>query len=439
MFKKYHPTLVEKVLAFLGWGFIGIGLLCNQWVLAKLFASDGVIASSYKIPIIWFFQAICILIGYIIINRRNFANLLRTTSQRSHFHPKLFPLLFGTIFFIILLAMTEGLFYIVNTMAANTAKEEWYSSGSLFANDERLGYKILPNVHVYERKKFDDELAFEATYSTDEYGRRITPVEHDEERDNFLLFFGDSFVFGQGVNDNETLPFYMAELAPQYKPYNYGVMGYGPQGMLAKLQDNQISKEIDKDKGILVYIIINDHFIRAIGSMRVHNTWGHSMPFYALDAHDKLIRKGNFTSGRPLVSLVYRGLGTSQILRFFGIDLHGNITDNHVAMTARIIEESRNIFLKKFKSNRFYVLFFPNQKETRRLIPALRSADIEYVDYVDLFAVTQEGFEIKNDGHPTPKAYKTIATRLAKDLNIGGGHAEEQGPQVDTQSMLRIR
>jgi hypothetical protein len=439
MFAKYHPTLVGKLLAFLGWGFIAVGFLCNQWVLAKLFASDGVIASSEKKLLIWVFQAICIAIGYIIINRENFINLLGTISQRSHLHSKLFPLLFSTIFFITLLILTERLFYIVNTMAANTAKEEWYSSGSLFGDDEWLGYKILPNVHVYQRKKFNEELVFEATYSTDEYGRRITPVEHDEERDNFLLVFGDSFVFGQGVNDNETLPFYMAELAPQYKPYNYGVMGYGPQGMLAKLQDNQISKEIDGKKGILIYMIINDHFVRAIGSMRVHNRWGHRMPFYVVDTHDQLTRKGDFTSGRPFISWLYKGLGTSQILRYFGIDLQGKITDNHVALTARIIEESRKIFLNKFKSDRFYVLFFPGHKETRRLIPTLQAAGIEYLDYVDLFDVQQEGFEIKNDGHPTAKAYWAIATRLTEDLRIGEGHKEEQGQQVGTQNTLRVR
>jgi hypothetical protein len=201
MFAKYHPTVVEKLLAFLGWGFIAIGVLCNQWVLAKLFASEGVIASAEKKLIIWVFQAVCILIGYIILNRRSFAHLLGITPQRSLFNSKLFPFLFSIIFFIVLLTSTEGLFYVVNTMAASSAKQEWYSSGPLFTDDEWLGYKMLPNVQVCERKTLSEEVVFEATYSTDEYGRRITPVEHAEARDHFLLFFGDSFAFGQGVND----------------------------------------------------------------------------------------------------------------------------------------------------------------------------------------------------------------------------------------------
>jgi len=70
------------------------------------------------------------------------------------------------------------------------------------------------------------------------------------------------------------------------------------------------------------------------------------------------------------------------------------------------------------------VLFFPGQKDARRLIPVFESAGIQYLDYVDLFDPKQEGFEIKNDGHPTAKAYKAVATRLANDLRIGGTHEE---------------
>jgi hypothetical protein len=439
MFEKYRPTLVEKLLAFLGWGFIAIGFLANQWVLAKLFASDGIIASAHKKLLIWVFEGVCIVIGYTIINRRRFANLLGITPRRSHFHRKLFPVLFGIMFFLILFASTEGLFYIVNTMAASSSKQEWSSSGPLFTDDEWLGYKVLPNVHVYERKTFNDEVVFEATYSTDEYGRRVTPVEDTEAREHFLLFFGDSFAFGQGVNDDETLPFYMAQMAPKYRPYNYGVMGYGPQGMLAKLQEHRIAAEIDAKPGVLIYLMINDHFARAVGSMNVHNAWGSRMPFYVMDAQDRLLRKGDFTSGRPWGAWVYRGLGTSQILRYFGVNLQGRITDHHVAITARIIEESRDVFRTKFTSERFYVVLFPGHKETRRLIPTLQAAGIAYLDYVDLYDVQQEGFEIKNDGHPTAKAYRALAARLAEDLRIGEGHEAEQGQRVGTQNMRRVR
>ena len=39
--------------------------------------------------------------------------------------------------------------------------------------------------------------------------------------------------FGLWVNDDETMPFYAAQYASHYRPYNYGVSGYGPNHMLS--------------------------------------------------------------------------------------------------------------------------------------------------------------------------------------------------------------
>jgi len=122
--------------------------------------------------------------------------------------------------------------------------------------------------------------------------------------------------FGLGVNDNETMPFYVGQYASRYRPYNYGVSGYGPHYMLAQLQRSDLTKEIDENHGMAIYTFIDHHIDRAIGTMRVYNQWEEHAPFYTLDTHDRLVRKGDFTSGRPLVSFLYWVMGKSQILQY---------------------------------------------------------------------------------------------------------------------------
>jgi hypothetical protein len=63
-------------------------------------------------------------------------------------------------------------------------------------------------------------------------------------------------------------------LTSQYRPYNYGGIGYGPQQMLAKLQEGGIQQEVAEHQGVLVYLLIPDHVNRAIGTMQVHNDRG---------------------------------------------------------------------------------------------------------------------------------------------------------------------
>ena len=52
-----------------------------------------------------------------------------------------------------------------------------------------------------------------------------------------IAFFGDSFTFGEGVNDAETLPQAFADLlGRRERVLNLGFSGYGPHQFLAELQ-----------------------------------------------------------------------------------------------------------------------------------------------------------------------------------------------------------
>ena len=97
------------------------------------------------------------------------------------------------------------------------------------------------------------------TYTTDAYSRRVTPIDHLEQRSSFLLFFGCSVTFGLWVNDDETMP-YVAQYASHYRPYNYGVSGYGSHHMLAQLQSRELKKRSMKtmaERSIRSSIIIS--------------------------------------------------------------------------------------------------------------------------------------------------------------------------------------
>src|SRR5439155_3453419 len=134
------------------------------------------------------------------------------------------------------------------------------------------------------------------------YGRRVTPIAGCSScRTKFLLFFGCSVAFGSGVKDTETVPFYASQFAPAYRAYNYGIPGYGTQQVLARLQSEKIDQEVNEKNGILIYVFIDHHVRRVIGSLDTIR-WGASWPYYTLDASDNLVRKGTFTSGRPFLS-----------------------------------------------------------------------------------------------------------------------------------------
>ena len=300
------------------------------------------------------------------------------------------------------------------------AKIEYLFDRPMSEPDGLLGYKNRPNVQVRATKKKDGQLLFDVRYSTDEHGRRSTPVQGGKRTRRFMLFFGCSFTFGEGVGDDETLPSRVSKLAPDYMVYNYGVGGYGPQYMPMKLASSELPNELlGGGDGIFVYTFIDHHIPRVIGWMSIME-YGSSLPYYQLDEKGQLARRGSFMSGRPVVTDLYLAMWKSQLVRYVTSLLRlPRIRDQDVMLTAKLIEESRNIFRERFQSERFYVLFYPHDANftAGRLIPYLQKAGIKYLDYSNLTDPDMID-KIPQDPHPSARSYRAVAAKLARDLGV---------------------
>jgi hypothetical protein len=292
--------------------------------------------------------------------------------------------------------------------------------------DDIVGPKGAPNVRVRSFKKRDGQLIYDATYGTDDCGRRVT---HDpapgRKREQFIAFFGCSYTFGEGLEDGETLPSQVADLAPAYRVYNYGCSGYGPQQMLAKLETGQLLREIAERSGIFIYVFIPHHVRRAIGSMRVATKWGRTFPNYVLDANGNLVRDGDFVTGRPHLARVYTRLSNIDTLRFFGIDVPLFITKKHLDFTTRILKQAKRLAERQFENTRFYVLLYPDPPEgemsAKRMVPFLQQAGIDYLDFTELLDVRQPEFRIKGDDHPTGLTHQEVASELVRRIIQNSG------------------
>jgi hypothetical protein len=289
--------------------------------------------------------------------------------------------------------------------------------------NETIGYYPKSDSVVRSIRTIGDgTVVYNAVYSIDAFSRRITPVKHTAARENFMLCFGCSLMFGEGVNDTETLPYYLARFMPVYRPYNYAYAGYGPQEMLAKLQSGAIGREINEKHGIALFLFIDNHVNRTIGSLRVAGNWGGDMPYYSIGKNNALVRNGSFISGRHFTTALYQKVINNKFLNRW-IQRKGRdfptITNGHVTLACRVIEESRNEFRRQFNSDDFYVIIFPGSTHADLMMRYFRTKGIKYLDYHTVTEFNKEKYSILNDGHPTAIAYKTLAEMVAKDIKSG--------------------
>jgi hypothetical protein len=414
---------VKKIILGTGLFLVGVSLIINDRLREAIFPGVHVaIPRSLVVGILGVDILFGLVIIFLLVGRK----------------PKVRILVDGFIgigFALLLWASIETGFYYLNQRNERQLQDvnfEFIKGGegrdvqfvgehsqSFFRRDDWLGYKLVPDTQVIASRQKGEKTLYQVVYTTDARGRRLTPADNLDNRSNYILFFGGSYTFGEGVNDDETMPYYVSQLAPGFRVYNFGVGGYGPQHMLAKLQEKEMTTEVEEANGILIYTFINEHIIRAIGSMRIHSQRGEVMPHYYLDGDGELVRDRDMVSGRPLTGGLYAILGRSHVLRFFDFDYPFQLGGSNMQTTAKIIEEARNRFQEKFNSADFYVLIYPG-RGFPELLPYLETADIKYLDYSELPEIYDDDFWL-GEGHPSAKAHRIVAEKLVQDLGLLNG------------------
>jgi len=110
----------------------------------------------------------------------------------------------------------------------------------------KRGWTLKPNLK--------NKLHYAATISSNSKGIRGIREEFTEKK---VLFLGDSFCFGEGVDDNETIPAFFEKKLKNIQTINLGIHGYGIDQQYLYLKET-----ISKYKPLLTCFIITDNDFR---------------------------------------------------------------------------------------------------------------------------------------------------------------------------------
>jgi hypothetical protein len=330
----------------------------------------------------------------------------------------LLAVFFGALVCVLLVFLIEIVLHI--SWNKQDPVEMTYADEYFFIDPDGIT-KAIPNGRYKSSStvKTTGKIIYDVTYSIDSLNRRVTPYTKGENNKNFLLFFGGSFTFGEGLEDNETIPYFTGQYSKGYTPINYGFHGHSPAEMLIKLQTGTIPEEIAQDRGILIYTFMDAHIIRVVGSMRVVTTWGKNRPYFFLDKNDVLHKNGDFESGRPALMLIYKLLSKSKMLELINFDLPAEIEKRHFHLFTRIVEEAFLSYKKQFPESDFYLLIYPGSQHASILKSFLEKSDIPYLDYSKLFNRSDPKYFIAfEDLHPNAYSNQLVAQKIVEDLGL---------------------
>ena len=242
-----------------------------------------------------------------------------------------------------------------------------------------------------------------------------------ERRNKKINFFGGSFTFGEGVNDNETFPSYFYQLNEDYNVKNYGMHGWGVQDALAVYES-----EISITGDINFLLTAPWHSLR----MKCHR--GKS----AANKHDYIIDEAEFVVRKPGKHGTCRDLEESRVtedenkknsffdkskivgkLSIFFRD--SKIQDEEIRLYLSIIEKIN--YYSNMNNQKFIVgminaenNFFYSNWNNVKIIKYLRDKNIDVVDMsLENFPHIENVIDPVHEKHPS----KLANFRRAKILN----------------------
>ena len=221
-----------------------------------------------------------------------------------------------------------------------------------------------PNASVNIRKEktadslmYPNSLVFEAKYTFDNKGRRNTKL-YKGKKDKVALFFGDAHCFGEGLNDDETLPYYFSLSNKKYKSINYGFLGHGPNHMLYRVRLPEFKKQYKNKQGKIFFIYRDDAVKISVG--RVPWSMGH--PKF----NDKLEYDGPFTvSGDEMY-------------------LPSSFTEKDYNFTAKLFKEINKTIKSISNELEFHIVIIPLSFSNYYIEPLLKKNNLDVINLYTL-------------------------------------------------------
>jgi hypothetical protein len=276
----------------------------------------------------------------------------------------------------------------------------------------------IPGDHPIKRLRLPNrEVIYQVVYSIGLEGNRITPKHNPDNDKKAALFLGCSFTIGEGVNNDETIPYYFGKYADDWSAYNYAAHGGGPFDMLARLETMDFSS-IKEPVEAVVYIFPYFHLERISGEF-LRAQWNAKQMFYNYDPVQKrFIRKGPLAWVFPFKLFIakhfkiYRLLVRAKVWPFYPSE------SQLLRDTANIFSQMESVVADKFPDAQFIFVLYPNKNDPGKLIELMKENNkIHILDYSKLFDPSSPNYYLApEDKHPTPRANSEFAKKLAEDM-----------------------
>ncbi len=311
-----------------------------------------------------------------------------------------------------------------------------YSSGYDMPH-EILGHAPRKGMVASHVKDVDGVQVFDVTYTIDSDGLRISPPYDPQHNLGSLIFFGCSFTFGEGVQDDEAMPYLVGLMAHgRYAIYNFGFHAYGPNQMLAALEQGVMDSIVKYPPKHVIYQAIPDHLERVAGLA----AYARHAPKYTRRLDGEIVYQGHFDevspSSKEKFSRAWAPIG--EWLKSNGwvkpnlerplvytkvMERYRGITSDDIELFIGIVNKAKDEAETRYSGSQFHVILwdkgFPGFAKKEFLDQILngfkeRRINVHLISHIIQDSPDTDTFSAKyelhvHDHHPNQNAHRIIA------------------------------
>ena len=275
------------------------------------------------------------------------------------------------------------------------------SAGKLIARRPIVGWGPTAPGRYRFRQFLDAKLIYDATYTIDD---DLLRKVHSGSVGKGVAFLGDSYVFGEGIQDGDTLPQQFANLEGRTSPvYNLGFSAYSPAQVLAEMNAGLYDKQL-KNSRLLVQFMAPWHADR----VACKASWVKGAPRF-VKINGKIVQDGT-------CKLTPSPLSYFALYRFFRPPTITTVTDGDVALLTAVTQQVINLAHEKYHVP--IVVFYKREPGYLRPVRVWKDDEIERAlrhsgaEVVEYDVPPGPKYSIPDDGHPTRLTNTLCALKL---------------------------
>lgn len=282
-----------------------------------------------------------------------------------------------------------------------------FSPRVLKLEDPILGMRLAPGAQEH----FGD-----AVYNINGDGLRVgpTPVPGVQPQ-GCVLFFGCSYTFGTGVNDDQTFPYLVqVKTHGRFLSRNFGVEGSAPHYALAQVESGFVERAAHCAPTHAIYLVLPHHLLRVGGKFAVR--FG---PKYVLQPNGALVRDGSLA--RSTSEWFWDMLRYTSALYVAAYGYSGApVDDGDVQLVTALLRTLHERLLDRYPGIHFDILYWDDETTgpTLQLGQQLRTIGVPVHNLSTVLPIQQKARNVylPDDHHPNTWAYEQIAEYVDRDV-----------------------